>query len=64
MADSEETKAAVEYWDRVAASAKRGTTSQTVDSKPDNAETLERNTDDRAEEREERNSAAKRSRRR
>ena len=64
MADSEETKAAVEYWDRVAASAKRGTNSQTVDSNPDNAETLERNTDDRAEEREERNSAARRSRRR
>jgi hypothetical protein len=62
MADSEETKAAAEYWDRVAASAKRGTTSQTIDRNPDNAENVERNTD-RAEEREERNSAARRSRR-
>jgi len=63
MADSEETKAAVEYWDRVAATAKRGTNAQTVDRNLDNAETVERNPD-RAEEREERNSAARRSRRR
>ena len=37
MAESEETKAAVEYWDRVAASAKRGTNAQTVERNPDRA---------------------------
>jgi hypothetical protein len=63
MADSEKTKAAVEYWDRVAASAKRGTNAQTVDRNLDNAETVER-TPDRAEEGEQRNSAARRNRRR
>jgi hypothetical protein len=63
MADSDETKAAVEYWDRVAASAKRGTNAQTADRNPDNVEAIER-TPDRAEEREERNGAARRSRRR
>ena len=63
MAETEEAKAAVEYWDRVAASAKRGTNAQTVDRNPDNVETVERSPD-QAEEREERNSAARRSRRR
>ena len=63
MAETEETKAAVEYWDRVAASPKRGTNAQTIDRNLDNAETVERNPD-RAEEREERVSAARRSRRR
>jgi hypothetical protein len=47
MAESEETKAAVEYWDRVAASSKRRA----------DAETAERNRD-RAEEREARKRAA------
>ena len=63
MADSEETKAAVEYWDRVAASPKRGTNAQTVDRPLDNAETVERNPN-WGEERVERNSAGWRSRRR
>ena len=63
MADSEETKAAVEYWDGVAATARRGTNVQTVDRNLENAETVEHNPD-RAEEREERNSAVRRSRRR
>ncbi|HEV2099291.1 MAG TPA: hypothetical protein VGR45_10240 [Stellaceae bacterium] len=63
MADSDETKVAVEYWDRVAASAKRGTNAQTVDGNLANAETAER-IPDRAEEREERNSTARRSRQR
>lgn len=31
MADSDANKAAIEYWDRVAASAKRGADAQTVD---------------------------------
>jgi hypothetical protein len=63
MADSDETKAAVEYWDRVAASAKRGTNAWTVDRNSANAETVERNPD-RPEESEERNSATRRSRQR
>ena len=63
MAETEETKAGVEYWDRVAASAKRGTNPQTVDRNPADAETVERNPD-RAEESEERDRAARRSRRR
>ena len=63
MAETEETKAGVEYWDRVAASAKRSTNPQTVDRNPADAETVERNPD-RAEESEERDRAARRSRRR
>ena len=63
MAETEETKAGVEYWDRVAASAKRGANPQTVDRNPADAETVERNPD-RAEESEERDRAARRSRRR
>jgi hypothetical protein len=63
MADSEETKAAVEYWDRVAATTKRDTNAQTVDRNPDNVETVERYPD-RPGKSEERNSAARRSRRR
>lgn len=47
MAEGEETKAAVEYWDRVAACSKRRA----------DAETAERNRD-RAEEREARKRAA------
>jgi len=31
MADSDANKAAIEYWDRVAASAKRGADTQTVE---------------------------------
>jgi hypothetical protein len=53
MAETEETKAAIEYWDRVAASGKRGTDQETVERNPD-----------RAPEREERVSAARHSRRR
>jgi hypothetical protein len=53
MAESEETKAAVEYWDRVAASAKRGTKAETVEHNPG-----------RGEEGDERNHAARRGRRR
>jgi hypothetical protein len=57
MADSEETKAAVEYWDRVAASAKRGSRVEPVNQTPELIP-------DRAEEREERNRTARRSRQR
>ena len=63
MTENDENKAAVEYWDRVAASTKRGTNAQIVDCNPDNVETVDR-TPDRAEEGELRNSAARRSRRR
>ena len=63
MAETEETKAGVEYWDRVAASAKRGTNPQTVDRNPADAETVERNPGG-GEESEERDRAARRSRRR
>ena len=63
MAESEETKAAVEYWDRVAASAKRGSRVEPVSQTPENAVTGER-TLNQAEETTERDRAAARSRRR
>ena len=63
MAETEETRAGVEYWDRVAASAKRSTNPQTVDRNWANAETVERNPGG-GEESEERDRAARRSRRR
>jgi hypothetical protein len=63
MTETEETRAGVEYWDRVVAGAKRGTNAQTIDRNCINAETVERNLD-RAEESEERDRAARRSRRR
>ena len=53
MAETEKSKAAVEYWDQVAASAKRRTNAQTVERNPD-----------RAGESEEPDRAARRSRRR
>jgi hypothetical protein len=37
MAESDETKAAVEYWDRVAASAKRRAAEETVERNRDRA---------------------------
>ena len=48
MAESEETQAAIEYWDRVAASAKRGADTQTVERNRDHAR--ERNSRERAAE--------------
>jgi hypothetical protein len=41
MAESEETKAALEYWDRVAASSKRRVGMETVDRNRDQAEERE-----------------------
>ena len=41
MADSEETKAAIEYWDRVATSSKRRVDAETVDRNRDRAEERE-----------------------
>jgi hypothetical protein len=38
MADSEETQAAIEYWDRVAASSKRRAAQETVERNLDRAE--------------------------
>ena len=63
MAESEETKAAVEYWDRVAASAKRGTRVEPVHQTPENAVPGE-HTLNRGEETTERDRAAARNRRR
>jgi len=37
MADSEANKAAIEYWDRVAASAKRGADTETAERNRDRA---------------------------
>ena len=48
MADSDANKAAIEYWDRVAASAKRGADTQTVDRDRDRSR--ERNSRERAAE--------------
>ena len=48
MADSDANKAAIEYWDRVAASAKRGADAQTVDRDRDRSR--ERNSRERAAE--------------
>ena len=48
MADSDENKAAIEYWDRVAASAKRGADAQTVERNRDRSR--ERNSRERAAE--------------
>jgi hypothetical protein len=63
MAESEETKAAVEYWDRVAASAKRGSRVEPVHQTPENPVTGEF-TLNRGEETKESDRAAARSRRR
>jgi hypothetical protein len=38
MADSEETQAAIEYWDRVAASSKRRVAQETIERNLDRAE--------------------------
>jgi hypothetical protein len=46
MADSDANKAAIEYWDRVAASGKRGADPQTVD----RSRSRERNSRERAAE--------------
>jgi len=63
MAESEETKAAVEYWDRVAASAKRHTRVEPVHHTPENPVTGE-HTLNRGEETKESDRVAARSRRR
>ena len=42
MADSEANKAAIEYWDRVAASAKRGADAETVERDRDRPAEAER----------------------
>jgi hypothetical protein len=49
MADSDANKAAIEYWDRVAASAKRAD-AQTVDRDRDRDRSRERNSRERAAE--------------
>jgi hypothetical protein len=48
MVETEEAKAAVEYWDRVAASAKRGADTETAERNRDRAR--ERNARERAAE--------------
>lgn len=48
MADSDANKAEIEYWDRVAASGKRGADAQTVDRDRDRSR--ERNSRERAAE--------------
>jgi hypothetical protein len=50
MADSDANKAAIEYWDRVAASGKRGADAQTVDRDRDRDRSRERNSRERAAE--------------
>ena len=50
MADSEETQAAIEYWDRVAASSKRRAAQETVERNLDRAEGEERQARERGTE--------------